>query len=109
MATPRISSSQRIRDVLMDSPDLTAKEVVAQLAAKGVKVSEALVYSVKGGLKEKKNRKARVVKAAKAAAIGTNGAPSKVDALSMIRDVKALAHRAGGYEQLKELVDALAE
>ena len=52
---------------------------------------------------------ARVVKAAKAAAPSRNGQVSKTDAITMIREVKALAEKAGGYEKLKELVDALAE
>jgi len=38
-----------------------------------------------------------------------NGYVAKTDALTMIREVKALAAKAGGYEKLKELVDALAE
>ncbi len=50
-----------------------------------------------------------MVKAAKAAAPSSNGQVSKADAATMIRDVKALALRAGGYEKLKDLVDALAE
>jgi hypothetical protein len=34
---------------------------------------------------------------------------AKTDALTMIREVKALAQKAGGYEKLKELVNALSE
>jgi hypothetical protein len=50
-----------------------------------------------------------VVKAAMDATPSTNGKANKPDALTMIREVKALAAKAGGYEKLKELVDALAE
>ena len=62
-------------------------------------------------MKEKKRRKARVAKAAMAAASkpSTNGQMSKPDAITMIREVKALAEKAGGYEKLKELVEALAQ
>ena len=45
----------------------------------------------------------------KATAPTASGTTSKTDAVSMIPDVKALAERAGGYDKLKELVDALAE
>jgi hypothetical protein len=49
-------------------------------------------------------------KAAMAAtAPSTNGTVSKPDALTMIREVKALAAKAGGYAKLMELVAALAE
>jgi hypothetical protein len=34
---------------------------------------------------------------------------AKADALTMIREVKALAAKAGGYAKLTELVAALAE
>jgi len=38
------------------------------------------------------------------------GTPAvKADALTMIREVKALATKAGGYAKLMELVAALAE
>lgn len=62
-------------------------------------------------MKEKKRRKKRVAKAAMAALSkpNSNGQINKTDAIALIRDVKALAERAGGYEKLKELVDALAE
>ena len=37
----------------------------------------------------------------------SNGQSNKADATTMIREVRALAAKAGGYEKLKELVDAL--
>ena len=100
--------SQAIREFLGENPKAKAKEVVASLGAKGVKVNEGLVYAVKGAMAAKKGRKKRIARAAKAAA-GSNGAVSKTDAVALIVDVKALAARTGGYEKLKELVDALAE
>jgi hypothetical protein len=44
-----------------------------------------------------------VVKAARVASKG-----SAPDAITLIREVRHLAERAGGYEKLKDLVDALA-
>ena len=115
MAKAKVNRSQAVLDYLATNPEAPAKEVVKALAANGIKVNDGLVYAVKGGMKEKKRRKARVVKAAKAAAavgggneVG-NGVVAKTDALTMIREVKALAQKAGGYAKLKELVDALAE
>src|SRR6185369_11203352 len=108
--TKGVSKSQTIRDHLKANPDAKAKEVVKALAGAGVKVNEGLVYAVKGAMKEKKRRKAKLVKAARAAAsVGQergNGFANS-DAISLIRDVKALAQRAGGYESLKGLVEAL--
>jgi hypothetical protein len=110
MAKAKVSMSQAIRDYLTANPKAKAKEVVAGLAEKGVKVNEGLVYAVKGGMAERKKRKKRVAKAAMAAtAPSANGVPAKADALTMIREVKALAAKAVGYAKLTELVAALAE
>lgn len=99
------SKSQLIREYLKGNRKSTAKEVVAGLAAKGIKVNEGLVYVQKGMLKGKKQRRAKVIRAARAAqAASSNGNP-----VVLIRDVRALAVRAGGYKMLKELVDALGE
>jgi hypothetical protein len=105
------NTSQTIRDYLTANPEAKAKEVVEALGKSGVKTNEGLVYAVKGGMKEKKRRKKRVAKAAMAATAkaSSNGQASKPDAITMIREVKALAEKAGGYEKLGELVDALAE
>ena len=111
MAKAKVSMSQTIRDYFTANPGASAKEVVAALGEKGIKVKEGLVYAVKGGMKEKKRRKKQVVKAAMAATSqpSSNGTVAKTDAITMIRDVKALAAKAGGYAKLIDLVMALAE
>ena len=103
--------SQSIRDYLTANPNSKSKEVVEALAKNGIKVNDGLVYAVKGSMKEKKRRKKRVARAAMAAVRtpSSNGVASKTDAITMIREVKTLAEKAGGYERLKELVDALAK
>ena len=112
MAKEKLNRSQAVRDYLAEKPDAPAKEVVAALAEKGIKVSTALVYNVKGGMAERKRRKKRVAKAAMATTgdkASSNGTAAKADAITMIREVKTLARKAGGYTKLRELVDALAE
>jgi hypothetical protein len=96
------NKSQAIRDVLTAKPEMTGKEVVAALAAKGINVADNLVYFIKGKMKAKTQRRKHVVRAARAAS--ANG-----DAVTLIREVKALAGRAGGIGKLQELVEALAE
>src|SRR5262245_33853553 len=101
------NKSQAIRDLLSANPDMAVRDVVANMSSEGMKVTPNLVYFIKGKMKSTKRRKKRVVRAATAAA-GNNGVASKTDAITMIREVKALAEKAGGYAKLKELVDALA-
>jgi hypothetical protein len=108
-AKTEVNKSQSIRDFFTSNPKAKAKEVVEALGKNGIKVNEGLVYAVKGGMKERKRRKKRVVKAALAAHSAGTPAVAKADALTMIREVKALAAKAGGYAKLMELVAALAE
>jgi hypothetical protein len=107
-AKTEVSKSQSIREFLTENPTAKAKEVVEALGKTGVKVNEGLVYAVKGGMKERKRRKKRVAKAAMAAHSPETPAV-KADALTMIRETKALAAKAGGFKKLMELVAALAE
>jgi hypothetical protein len=103
------NKSQVIRDHLTENPKAKAKEIVSALGEKGVKITEGLVYAVKGAMAAKKGRKKRVMRAAKAALENERGNGFvKQDVLSLIVDVKAIAARAGGYDKLKDLVDALA-
>ncbi len=104
------NKSEAIREYLTANPDAGAKAVVEALGKKGIEVKEGLVYAVKGSMKEKAKRKKKIAKAAMAAAKpSSNGQASKSDAVALIHDVRALAKRSGGYEQLMELVKALAE
>ena len=104
MAKQKVNKSQLVREHLKKNPEAKANDVVAALKEMGHKITANLVYFLKGKSAAKKARKKRVVKAAKAAS--SNGVTS--DSVTLIRDVRALAQRAGGYEKLKELVDALA-
>ena len=98
------NKSQAVRDLLKQKPDIAVKEVVATLADKGMKITPNLVYFIKGKMKAGKQRRKKVVRAARAATFSTNGDP-----VALIRDVRALAERSGGMERLKELVEALAQ
>jgi hypothetical protein len=102
------NKSDAIREYLKSNPDAPAKDVITNLQGKGLKVQSSLVYFIKGKMKAGKQRRAKVVSAARVAS--SNGrAIGSGDAISLIREVKALAEKAGGYENLKGLVEALAE
>jgi len=108
MARPTGEKTLAVREYLASHPEATAKEVVETLAKDGMTVTSALYYKVKGAMAERKHRKKRVVKAAMAAH-SPEKPSAKTDAITMIREVKSLAAKAGGYSKLKELVEALAE
>src|SRR6476620_11178649 len=102
-----VNKSEEIRQLLKANPQIGAKEAVAALGAKGVKVSDNLFYYIKGHIKggkgRKKNAKQVVAKLAE-----TTNVP-KSDALSTILKIKALANEVGGLKKLKALVEALSE
>jgi hypothetical protein len=102
MARPKVSMSQRIRDVLADNPDLTGPEIISTLAAKGFRAKPALVYYVKAHVRAKKRRQTRQ-KVEKV--VSSNGS---LDPLAVIVKVKGLAAEVGGIKKLKELVEALS-
>jgi hypothetical protein len=101
--------SQEIRDLLAQNPDMAVSEVISNLATKGLKIKPNLVYFIKGKLNAKKQRKTRVVRAAKEASTAGSNGTVVVDPLTLIREIKGIAVKAGGIKKLKALVEALAE
>jgi hypothetical protein len=102
-----VNKSEQVRQLLKANPALTAKETVAALAEKGIKISNALFYFTKGQMKGRKARKQKDQKTAANVAEAT--LVIKGDALSTILKVKAWAKEVGGMKTLKALVEALSE
>lgn len=102
------SKSASVRAVLRENRHLTANEVVAALAEKGISVTDGLVYFVKGQMKGKRGRKKRTsqvdVQVATATVVSANG-----DTVKTILKIKGWATEIGGLKKLKALVDALGE
>ncbi len=94
-----VTQSSAIRDYLAQNPHAPSKEVVANLAAKGIKVRPSSVYFIKGKLKQQQRKELD----------NSLAAAGMVSPVDLILNVRKLAHAAGGMAQLKKLVDALAE
>jgi hypothetical protein len=95
--------SQAIREALAESPQAGSREIVTQLAKKGIKVSATLVYYVRSKQNQQKRRQKyeRVALASQATA-ATNP-------VALVLRVKELSREVGGIRHLKQLVDLLAE
>ncbi len=102
-----VNKSEEIRQLLKANPEISGKEAVAALGAKGVQISDALFYFVKGHLKGRKGRKKKAQQVV-AKATETTNVP-KSDALSTILKIKTLAAEVGGLKKLKALVEALSD
>ena len=94
-----INKSEVIRQIFLEQPSATAKEVVAKLKAQGIEASEGLIYSCKPGKKQKQKGPKRKAKAAPS----SNGALSVGESIAI---VKSAADKLG-FATLKEIVDAL--
>jgi hypothetical protein len=103
--TSGVNKSEEIRQLLKANPDMKAKEVVSTLAGKGIKITDALVYFIKGKLHGKKKRKQKAA-AMVAKVAETTSTP---DPLAAILKIKRLASELGGMKKLRALVEALSD
>ena len=103
-----VNKSEEIRLLVKANPKITAKEVTAKLAEKGIKISNALFYFTKGKMKGRKARKMSDQKQS-VAKVAESTHVTRSDAVSTIRKVKAWANEVGGMKTLKALVEALSE
>lgn len=99
----RVNRSAAIREMLAANPKAQSRDVVAQLAKRGVKVRPTLVYYIKGRLKHQARRQRRQDAAEASRRTGA------VDPVLLVVRTRELARDAGGIHNLKILVDALAE
>jgi hypothetical protein len=102
-----VNKSEEIRQYLKTNPRAGAKEALATLSQRGIKVSENLFYYIKGQLKGRKGRKKKAQKVVAKVADATGVVKS--DALATILKVKGLASEVGGMKKLKALVEVLSE
>ena len=102
-----VNKSDEIRQLLKANPEIGAKEAIAALGAKGIKISDNLYYFVKGHIKGTKGNKKKAQQVIAKVAEATSVPMS--DALSTIRKVKAVAIDVGGLKKLKALVEALTD
>jgi ABC-type Fe3+ transport system substrate-binding protein len=97
------NKSEAIREVIAQNPKAGTKDVIAQLASKGIKVAPTLVYYIKS----KQNQQKRKQKRERVAA-SSRTTPAR-NPVELVARVKALAREVGGIRPLKQLVDLLAE
>jgi hypothetical protein len=102
-----VNKSEEIRQCLRTNPRAGAKEVLATLSQRGIKVSENLFYYIKGQLKGRKGRKKHAQKVVAKVAEATGAVRS--DVVATILKVKGLASEVGGMKKLKALVEVLSE
>jgi len=81
----RRNKAAKIRAVLADNPDATAKEIIQTLAAQRVRVTAAQVYNVKSTM-----------------------AKPKLDGYASLNQAKKLADALGGVEEARAALDVLA-
>jgi hypothetical protein len=106
MARPKgdVNRSEEVRKLLTANPDMPAKDIVATLAQRGLKVTDSLVYLVRGKIQGRKGRRKKAHQfVARVAATGDT------DPVVTVLKVKRWAEEVGGLKKLKALVDVLSE
>jgi hypothetical protein len=99
-----VNKSEEIRQLFRSNPEMSVNEVVSTLAGRGIKVTDNLVYYIKGKMKGRKGRHQKAQRmVANVAATGNS------DPVKTILQVKSWANEVGGLKKLKALVDALSE
>jgi len=95
------NKSEAIREVLRGNPKATVSEVRQTLEQKGTAVSSNLVYLVRSKMmaKNRKERRAEAVESGRKAGLS--------NPVELVLQVRSLAKQAGGYSNLKQLVEAL--
>jgi hypothetical protein len=102
-----VNKSQAIRELIKENPKIKASEAVEQLASKSIKISANQFYFVKGHLKATKGRRRRIRRQVGSVTANSNGAATKIDAVTAVTRLKALAEDLGGMGKLVALVEAL--
>ena len=82
----RRNKAAKIRAILADNPDATAKEIIQTLAAQRVRVTPVQVYNVK-----------------------STAAKPKVDGYASLIQAKKMADALGGVDQARAALDVLAK
>jgi hypothetical protein len=102
-----VNKSEELRQLLKANPEISARDAVAALGARGIEISDNLYYFIKGKIKGRKGKKKKaqqvIAKVAEA-----NNVP-RSDALATILKVKAVANEVGGLKKLRALVEALSD
>jgi hypothetical protein len=97
-----VNRSDAVREELAKNPKVGSKELIEALAGRGIKVSPTLVYYVKS----KQGKARRKAKRDRVAAASAKAAPNPLELVIRLKD---LAREVGGFKNLKQLVDLLAE
>jgi hypothetical protein len=99
-----VNKSAEIRHLFEATPDMKASDIKSTLAGRSIKVTDALIYYVKGKMKGAKGRRRKGKGRGRRMAEASNHA----DALSVVLNVKKLASEVGGMAKLKSLIEAMS-
>ena len=98
-----VNKSAAIREMLVQHPKSPVKEIVSHLQKQGTRVRPTLVYYIRSKQRQQHREESR------ARVAETTKRTGAADPVALVLQVKQLARDAGGFQNLKQLVDALAE
>jgi hypothetical protein len=99
----RGEKTKAVRDYIAANPKASPKEIVAGLAATGMKIKLGLANSLKYGKRKPGRRRAATVASAARRTRTSNG----VVTVDQLLEVKRLADSIGGIEHIRTALEAL--
>lgn len=98
-----INKSAEVRAILARDPRTPVRDIIAELATRGITIHPNLVYLIKSKMRagRRRQQRQRVLENSKHLGIA--------NPVALILETRKLAEKAGGIRHLKQLVDALAE
>ncbi len=97
------NKSSAIRQMIQANPQAQSKEIVELLGKNGLKVQPSLVYYIRSKLRQQQRQAKRERVKQTSQTLGNS------NPVELVLKVKSLARDAGGIQNLKLLVDALAD
>jgi len=98
-----MTKSDAVRDYIHKNPKAKMREVSEALKERGIKILHSQIYAVMASEKSKKRRQKRV------AAMEVSRSAGSGNPIQLVMKVRDLAMEAGGYRNLKQLVDIMAQ
>ena len=98
-----VNKSAEVRAILARDSHTPVRDIVANLAQRGIKIHPNLVYLIKSKARagRRKQKRQKALENSKSLGIA--------DPVELILEARRLAEKAGGMRHLKQLVDVLAE
>lgn len=102
VATEKANKSQMIRDLLAENPDMKVSDVVQVMAEKGLPIRASQVYVLRSENKPKRTNRIRHLIQPQ-----QHHQVNPANSLELIRKLQELSSLAGGFKNVRRLIELM--